>query len=150
VRPEHHSLHRWMWRCVVIALTSLCATHIRLFAFCPPEPCPLGVSVSSMENKCLQGWPSLAFGDTGRPWRSRHWVLLDFLNEAVVKISFLLLFLTRHFGFLFCFCFVFARTMFLQVFFFSVYILVFSSDLTFLCKHIHAHTFIYESEIKCQ
>lgn len=69
-------------------------------------------------------------------WR---WMLVDVKAEAVVKIRFLLLFLTRHFFFFF------ANIMFLRFFFFfHVYILVFfSSDLTFLCKHIHAHTLVF-------
>lgn len=61
-------------------------------------------------------------------------VVLGFKTKAVVKISFLLLFLTGHFFF-------FANTMFLR--FFSIYIIVFSSDLSFLCKHIHAHTLAF-------
>lgn len=65
-------------------------------------------------------------------------MVADVKAEAVVKIRFLLLFLTRHFFFFF------ANIMFLRVFFFPVYILVFfSSDLTFLCKHIHAHTLVF-------
>lgn len=64
--------------------------------------------------------------------------------KAVVKISFYCFFSQGSLGF----CFGFASTMFLH--FFLVYMLVFSSDLTFLCKHVHAHTFIHESEIKCQ
>lgn len=77
---------------------------------------PLGVTVGSVENKCLQGLarPGVQ-GSAARVWR---WVVVDVKTEAVVKIRFLLLFLTRHF-FL-------ANIMFLRLFFFfPVYILVF-------------------------
>lgn len=113
---------------------------ICLFAFSPLEPCPLGVTVQQHGGEQVPSGAdcALASGDRGHPWRSQHWVLLDFKTKAVVKISFLLLFLTRHFGSLF-----FVLFLLVQCFcglFFSIYIIVFSSDLTFLCKHVHAHT----------
>lgn len=106
-------------------------TFIRLL----PLP-PLGVTVRSVENKCLQGLarPGVQ-GGTARAWR---WMVADVKAEAVVKIRFLLLFLTRHFFFVF-----FANIMFLRFFFSCIHTSVFSSDLTFLCKHIHAHTLVF-------
>lgn len=102
----------------------------------PRKPLPAVEPSSSVEeSECLQGlaWPPRLVTEaaSGNHGIGCCWT---FKTKAVVKISFLLLFLQDTFFF-------FANTMFLS--FFPVYIIVFSSALTFLCKHIHAHTLAF-------
>lgn len=86
-------------------------TFIRLL----PLP-PLGVTVRSVKNKCLQGLARLESREAQPGWR---WMMVDVKAEAVVKIRFLLLFLTRHFFFFF------ANIMFLRFFFSCIHTSVF-------------------------
>lgn len=68
----------------------------------PPEPSPLGVTAQQREEQVPSG-AGCGFRVEGqRPWGRGHGIgyCWTFKTKAVVKISFLLLFLTRHFSLL--------------------------------------------------